>query len=81
MAKLMGKYKLVVKPMVQLGKTIPFCSDAWEIGGSFIPLRERFARLFSFVIEDKIYVKKMVDHYGRTELFHLPLSAKAFEEF
>lgn len=58
-----------------------FWSDEWKIGDDSTPLRTRFARLFSFAINDKVSVEDVCNTEDRSDLFHLPLSAQAYEEY
>jgi len=80
-AKLMEKYRQLTKPFVKSGDTVLFWSDEWELGGATVPLRSRFSRLFSFAIDDKIYVKEVCQTQDRSSLFYLSLSSQAYEEY
>ena len=44
-------------------------------------MQHRFSRLHSFVIDDSLTVKDMMELSDLTDNLHLPLSAEAFEEF
>jgi hypothetical protein len=50
----MDQYQAVAKPEVKSCEIVLFWSHEWEIGSSRIPLRQRFARLFSFARDDKL---------------------------
>jgi hypothetical protein len=80
-AKLRDNYRLVAKPTVVSGTLVLFWSDDWEVSGSRTPLRERFARLFSYAKDDKVSVKDMCQTEVLEDCFHLPLSTRGFDEF
>ena len=44
-------------------------------------MQHRFPRLHSFVIDDTLTIKDMMELSDPTDNLHLPLSAEAFEEF
>ena len=44
-------------------------------------MQHRFPRLHSFVIDDTLTIKDMMELSDPTDNFHLSLSAEAFEEF
>jgi hypothetical protein len=48
---------------------------------STIPVSERFPRLFSFSKDENISVRYMPLLIDRSDEFHRPLSAQAYEEF
>jgi len=78
--KLMDKFRMVCTVHVHRGDTVLFWSDSWSLGDSSIPLDQRFARLFSFVIDPLISAAEVFDMSELTPLFHLPLSERAFGE-
>jgi hypothetical protein len=80
-AALMDNYRSVARPDVKSGETVLFWTDAWNFDESTITLSERFPRLFSFAKDDKISVRDMALMIDRSEEFHRPLSAQAYEEF
>ena len=63
-----------------MGDSVLFWYDAWVFLGSSTPLRERFQRLFSFVIDDKVSVREVLSTPNMADLFHLPLSLEAMDE-
>ena len=63
-----------------MGDSVLFWFDAWVFLGSSTPLSERFPRLFSFAIDDKVSVRDVLNTLDMSELFHLPLSLEAMEE-
>jgi hypothetical protein len=77
----MDKYRVVAKPMVKAGNTILFWFDEWEIGNARTPLRARFARFFSFAINDMVSVLDMWQSHDRAAQCHLPLSSREYDEF
>ena len=44
-------------------------------------LKLKYPRLFSFAMDVNLSVRDVMQTQDRTELFHLPLSQQAFEEF
>ena len=78
--KLNEAFRLHCEVTINMGDSVLFCFDAWIFLGSYIPLRERFPRLFSFVIDDKVSVRDVLNTLDMSELFHLPLTPEAMEE-
>jgi hypothetical protein len=62
------------------GDTFLFWSDGWHCDGSTTPLRDRYPRLFSFVLDDNLSAAKVFYTEDLASLFHFPLSRVAFEE-
>jgi hypothetical protein len=63
------------------GDTFLFWSDGWLCDGSSIHLRDRYPRLFSYVLDENLSAAQVFDTDDLVSLFHLPLSRVAFEEF
>ena len=59
------------------GDTVRFWSDCWN-GRAF---HQQFPRLFSFALNPDISVKEVLSSVDMAQLFALPLSVQAFEEF
>jgi hypothetical protein len=49
--------------------------------GSTTPIRERYPRLFSYVLDDKLSVQDILTNPDLATLFHLPLSVEALTKF
>ena len=75
--KLVDNFRGIAKPEVQCGDSILFWEDEWELNQSRLPLKIRYARLFSFVNEGKVSVLKFMSQDDFLDNFHLPLSARA----
>ena len=58
-----------------------FWSDHWQIGNTCTPLQERFPRLYSFCLHKNLSVMEVFQTDNFQELFYLPLSELAFQEF
>ena len=78
--KLNKAFRLYSEVTINMGDSVLFWFDAWVFLGSSIPLRERFPRLFSFVIDDKVSVREVINTLDMSELFYLPLSPEAMDE-
>ena len=72
--------KLVV-PLMHAGDTVVFWLDQWQLGNNAVLMHHRFPRLHSYVIDDTITIKDLMELPDLTDNFHLPLPAEAFEEF
>jgi hypothetical protein len=79
--KLEGSYRDISHVLHGDGTSFLFWSDKWKIGESTIPLSERFPRLFSYDLDDKLSAAEVYGTQDRTQLFHLPLSVQAYDEF
>ena len=79
--KLMDHYRNTTWVQVNCGSTALFWSDKWKIGESVEPLQIRFPRLFSYVKDPWITVYEAFQSQDRVNMFHLPLSAQAYQEF
>jgi hypothetical protein len=75
--KLIDTYKAMARCNVGNGKTVFFWTDLW--GDSC--LHHKFPHLFSFTKKADISVSKVIHMEYLQDLFHLPLSQQAFEEF
>ena len=78
--KLNEVFRLHSEVTINMGDSVLFWFDAWVFLGSSVPLRERFPRLFSFAIDDKVSVREVINTPDMSELFHLPLSPEAMDE-
>ena len=63
------------------GDTVIFWLDQWQLGNNAVLMQHLFPRLHSFVIDDTLTIKDMMELSDPTDKLHLPLSAEAFEEF
>jgi hypothetical protein len=61
---------------VNLGKgdTFLFWTDNWLLEGSIRPMKLRFPRLFSYVLNENLSAAKVIKTQDLSDLFHLPLS-------
>ena len=75
--KLADNYRAVASVSVNKGDSVLFWSDAWNLGGSSMPLRQRLPRLFSYAFDDKISVADFIDSHDRASFFQLPISQQA----
>jgi hypothetical protein len=62
------------------GDTFLFWSDNWKLNVYTMPLKLRFLRLFSFVLEENLSAAEVFSVQDITELFYRPLSVQAFQE-
>jgi hypothetical protein len=62
------------------GDTFLFWQDNWKVNGSSIPLKDRFPRLYSFVLDDHLSAAQVYGMHNISTMFYLPLSTAAFEE-
>jgi hypothetical protein len=75
--KLMPNYLDCCTVQVKAGDSVVFWTDKW----AGRPLSNIFPRLFSFAIDTHLSVKDVLNTGDRSQLFALPLSVQAFEEF
>jgi hypothetical protein len=62
------------------GNNSLFWHDTWSLGGCHMPIKERFPRLFSFTLDDKISVRDFIEDFDIATYFQLPLSHEAMDE-
>ena len=62
------------------GTSFMFWADNWLFDGSDVPLSVRFPRLYSYVLDNKLTAAEVYGQEDISQLFHLPLSTRAFEE-
>jgi hypothetical protein len=74
--KLSDYYRQITKCKVGRGDTVLFWSDSWKSG----PFEIKYPRLFSFVEDKLISVKKALDISDICEAFYLPVSVEAINE-
>ena len=79
--KLLDHYRNTTWIQVNSGNSALFWSDKWKIGDSVAPLQLRFSRLFSYVKDPWIIVYEAFRSQDMINMFHLPLSAQAYQEF
>lgn len=75
--KLLGKYKSMATCTLGMGQTVLLWEDIWTNQR----LTVSFPHLSSFAINPHITVKQAVEPVSMLDMFHLPLSVEAFEEF
>ena len=59
--KLMDKFREFTCVQVNQGDTVLFWDDNWQLDNSMVPLKQRFARLFSFAIDSWARVKDYME--------------------
>ena len=79
--KLLDHYRNTTWVQINSGHSTLFWSDKWKIGDSVAPLQSRFPRLFSYVKDPWITVFEAFQSQDMINMFHLPLSAQAYQEF
>ena len=78
--KLLDHYRNTTWIQVNSGNSALFWSDKWKIGDSVAPLQSRFSRLFSYVKDPWVTVYEVFQSQDMINMFHLPLSAQAYQE-
>jgi mannosylglycoprotein endo-beta-mannosidase len=75
--KSLSDFKSLAKCSVGVGSSVLLWSDSWNT----VPINLQLPHLFSFTVNDgvSIHQAKILEHLS--ELFHLPLSIKAFAQF
>jgi hypothetical protein len=63
------------------GESFMFWSDKWSLNDSESPLKERFPRLFSYVLDQDLSARQVYLQEDIINLFYLPLSTQDFQEF
>jgi hypothetical protein len=62
------------------GDIFMFWSDKWLLNDSDRPLKDRFPRLFSYVLEQDLSSRQVYLQDDMTNLFYISLSTQAFQE-
>jgi hypothetical protein len=62
------------------GDTFLFWLDSWKLKDSSICLKDRFPRLFSFVLNDSLSASQVYEMEDISSIFFLPLSVQAHGE-
>jgi hypothetical protein len=75
------KFTMVSSVKPGLGDTFAFWTDKWKFMDSSEPLSSRFPRLFSFVLDKDFSAAEVYAKPNPSQLFYLPLSAQAYQEF
>ena len=81
--KRLDKFRSVTYVQPNKGDSFLFWSDSWLIGNSTRPLAARFQRLFSFVVDPFCTAQEVFTAFSddiMLSMFHLPLSAQAYQE-
>ena len=79
--KLFDKFCKLAVPHARSGDSVVFWLDRWQFNKEVVIMQQRFPRLHSFVIDDTLTIKEVMELSNLTDNFHLPLSVEAFEEF
>ena len=79
--KLVDNFRAVSSVTLGKGDTFLFWLDNWKTDLIKRPLKDRFPRLFSFVLDDNISAAEVFATHDKVDLFHLPLSQQAHGEF
>jgi hypothetical protein len=72
--KQVDNYRGVTYINLGRGDTILFWSDNWQLDGCHTPLRDRFPRLFTFVLDEGLSAAQVYNTEDFSSLFFLPLS-------
>jgi hypothetical protein len=78
--KQVDNFRGVAQVTLGKGTSFLFWFDNWAANSSSIPLRIRFPRLFSYVLEENWSAQRVYASNDLAELFHRPISAQAFQE-
>jgi hypothetical protein len=70
-------YRGIAKCSIGDGSTVLFWSDIWND----LLLQDKFPRLFSFAKDKLISVATFFNTTQMSELFHIPLSFEAWQEY
>jgi hypothetical protein len=74
---LVQDYKGLAAPTIGDGRTILFWKDMWNRGTP----AHQYPELFSFACNSKLTVKEAIQKEHLIEIFQLPLSVQAYEQF
>ena len=66
--------------VINSGDFALFWHDSWIFNACSNPVKERFPRLFSFTLDDKILVRDFIQDLDLEARFQLPLSPEAMDE-
>ena len=75
--QLVEQYKALARCNLGDGRSAYFWSDLW----SEDILQQKFPHLYSFVLNPRLTIQQVVTTEYLEDLFHLPLSAEAHEQF
>jgi hypothetical protein len=78
--KQVDNFRGVAQVTLGKGTSFLFWFDNWAVNSSSIPLKTRFPRLFSYVLEENWSAQRVYASNDLSELFHRPISAQAFQE-
>jgi hypothetical protein len=78
--KHLDKYRQVATVLPGKGDTFMFWLDSWKFENSTTPLHERYPRIFSYALDEKLTSEEVYAATDITQPFHLPLSLQAYEE-
>jgi hypothetical protein len=78
--KLVYNFRGVAEISIGNGNSFMFWADNWKVDGVSRPIKDRFPRILSFVLDGNMSAAKFYGHENLTDLFHLPLSVQAYAE-
>ena len=78
--KLNEIYRLHYVITINDGNSSLLWHDSWKLNGCYTPIKEKFPKLFSFALYDKISVKDFVEDFDIDTYFQQPLSHEAMDE-
>jgi hypothetical protein len=78
--KLVDNFRGVAEISIGNGNSFMFWADNWKVDGEIRPIKDRFPRLYSFVLDGNMSAAKVYGQEDLTDLFHLPLSVQAYAE-
>jgi hypothetical protein len=78
--KQVDNFRGVAQVTMGKGTSFLFWFDNWTVNNLSMPLRIRFPRLFSHVLEENLSAQRVYAAHDLSELFHRPISAQAFQE-
>jgi hypothetical protein len=75
--KLVDNFRGVAEISLGSGKSFLFLSDNWKVNDDHRPIKDRFPRLFSFVLNENMSAAMVYEQEDITDLFYLPLLDQA----
>jgi hypothetical protein len=73
-------FRAVARVKLGIGDTFLFWTDNWLFDDGVMVLKDKFPRLFSFVLREEIMAAEVYAMEDITDLFYTPLSQSAFTE-
>jgi hypothetical protein len=78
--KLLDNFRGIVAVKMGKGNTFLFWSDNWIVNQGNVPLKSRFPRLFSYVLNENVSAAEAYSTVELEDMFYLPLSTIAYQE-